>query len=88
MSSSESFSKGTVAETGVGALDAKREAIRKNVESAQKNSSLAPKSANPKQQSTHYNCTGRAPLHVAAANGHLEVVMLLVSHGADLNARS
>ena len=33
-------------------------------------------------------CDGRTPLHVAAANGHLDVVKLLVSYGADLNARS
>ena len=36
----------------------------------------------------HSSRDGRTPLHVAAANGHLDVVKLLVSYGADMNARS
>ena len=34
----------------------------------------------------HENQWGLTPLHVAAKNGHLDVVELLISHGADMNA--
>jgi hypothetical protein len=33
------------------------------------------------------NWAGVTPLHIAAANGYLEVVKLLLEHGADANAR-
>ena len=32
--------------------------------------------------------SGWTPLHLAAANGHKEIVELLISKGADLNAKA
>jgi ankyrin repeat protein len=32
--------------------------------------------------------TGLTPLHLAAGEGHLDIVKLLLEHGADINARS
>ena len=34
------------------------------------------------------NQDGCTPLHFAAGNGHLKIAMLLMSYGADLNART
>ena len=33
------------------------------------------------------HCYGVSPLHDAAENGHLEVVKLLLSHGASINLK-
>lgn len=33
------------------------------------------------------HCSGVTPLHDAAANGHIEVVKLLLAHGASINLK-
>lgn len=40
-----------------------------------------------KSSSVHMNSWGRTPLNLAVTNGYLEVVKVLIDHGADIRRR-